>query len=206
MEKVEELNSIELNLSALGKNLKRIMQQKDVTMSQLHKQTKVPLPTISRLLHDTNINPTLGSLLPIAKFLNVSIDELVLEAPTYLNLEVPIFKWDEALNMFNSDYDNYKEFIKLNIPQKQFALYSGDDIANNFLKNSVLLISPEIDTRNGDYVLCSSLSNRNISIKKYLMEDGDVYLRSLTKGLNTIKKADSFEILGTITMVLKKYY
>lgn len=62
-------------------NLERLMKQHNVSLKQLAQEVGVPAANISRLKNDSSSNPTLSTLIPIAKFFDVSVSELIGELP-----------------------------------------------------------------------------------------------------------------------------
>jgi len=71
MNKITDCNTH--NISEVLGNLLRKHNMKSKDLSE---QTKVPTMTIIRLLKNRNANPTLATLLPIAKYFKITINEL----------------------------------------------------------------------------------------------------------------------------------
>lgn len=66
--------------SGLNERLSGLMKDRAVSLTMLHRGTGVPLPTLKRLQSDPAANPTIGILLPVARFFGVTVDQLVGEA------------------------------------------------------------------------------------------------------------------------------
>lgn len=61
----------------ISDNLGELMAQNGVSSTDLAKLTGIPKANISRLLSDPNCNPTILTLLPIAKYFEVSVSQLI---------------------------------------------------------------------------------------------------------------------------------
>lgn len=58
-------------------NLKKLMDLHQINDKDLSDSTGVPTANISRLKNNLTCNPTLGTLLPIAKYFGVTVSELI---------------------------------------------------------------------------------------------------------------------------------
>ena len=64
-------------MSSIGKNIKRLRKEKDISQDKLSKLADISLNTVVKLELDQSPNPTLDTLKKIAKALDVSIDDLI---------------------------------------------------------------------------------------------------------------------------------
>ena len=65
-----------MDIKNLGENLQRLMTEQGVSQSGLARATGVPQPTINRILNSATKEPRHNTLLAIANFFKVTIDEL----------------------------------------------------------------------------------------------------------------------------------
>ena len=63
--------------SKIGKNIKKIRQEKGISQDRLSKLADLSLNTVVRLESGVNKNPTIETLTRIAKALNVGVDDLL---------------------------------------------------------------------------------------------------------------------------------
>ena len=63
--------------SAIGKNLKKIRQQKGISQDRLSKLSDLSLNTVVTVESGANPNPTIDTLSKIAKALGVGVDDLI---------------------------------------------------------------------------------------------------------------------------------
>jgi len=64
-------------MSKIGKNLKKLREQKSISQDRLSKQADISLNTIAKLELEENPNPTIETLQKIAKALEVGVDDLI---------------------------------------------------------------------------------------------------------------------------------
>lgn len=63
--------------SKIGRNLKKIRHNKDISQDRLSKLADLSLNTIVMVESGANPNPTIETLTRIAKALNVGVDDLI---------------------------------------------------------------------------------------------------------------------------------
>ena len=64
-------------MSTIGKNIKKLRQEKDISQDRLSKLADISLNTVVKLELDENPNPTIETLQKLAKSLGVSVDDLI---------------------------------------------------------------------------------------------------------------------------------
>jgi len=64
-------------MSKIGKNLKKLREQKGISQDRLSKQADISLNTIAKLELEESPNPTIETLQKIAKALEVKVDDLI---------------------------------------------------------------------------------------------------------------------------------
>lgn len=64
-------------MSNLGKNIKKLRQEKGISQDKLSKLADISLNTVVKLELDQSPNPTLETIQKIAKALNTKIDDLI---------------------------------------------------------------------------------------------------------------------------------
>lgn len=64
-------------MSSIGKNIKRLRNEKNISQDKLSKLADISLNTVVKLELDQSPNPTLDTLKKIAKSLDISIDDLI---------------------------------------------------------------------------------------------------------------------------------
>jgi transcriptional regulator with XRE-family HTH domain len=64
-------------MSAIGKNIKKLREQREISQDRLSKLADISSNTVAKLELDDNSNPTIETLQKIAKALNVKVDDLI---------------------------------------------------------------------------------------------------------------------------------
>ena len=64
-------------MSTLGKNIKRLRQEKGISQDKLSKLADISLNTVVKIELDQSPNPTLGTIKKLAKAFDVSLDDLI---------------------------------------------------------------------------------------------------------------------------------
>jgi transcriptional regulator with XRE-family HTH domain len=124
----ENLIIEEINLSA-GKNLKKLRNYKELTLEQLASDLKLNIESIKGY-ENNNVNPSLGNLIKIANFFNVSIDFLIL--------------WDKAEYPKNIKLLSLAKEIDSLDQSKRFQIEST---ASTLLKSKENKISVKMDNK-----------------------------------------------------------
>src|SRR5579863_7222932 len=103
------------------------MEDNRISLSVLHRNTGIAIPTIKRLQSDPTTNPTITTLLPIAHFFNISISQLIGTEPLPSGikgykenktfwLKVPLISWEKAIDWRkNSLQEKIDSFILVDI-------------------------------------------------------------------------------------------
>jgi len=64
-------------MSTIGKNIKRLRQEKELSQDKLSKLADLSLNTVVKIELDESPNPTIETIQKIAKALGVSVDDLL---------------------------------------------------------------------------------------------------------------------------------
>lgn len=64
-------------MSKIGKNLKKLREQKGVSQDRLSKLADISLNTIAKLELEESPNPTIETLQKIAKAFDVKVDDII---------------------------------------------------------------------------------------------------------------------------------
>lgn len=189
-------------LSKLGSNLNKLLKKEGLTSDDLSRLIGVPSTTIKRM-RSGEANPTLNNLLPIAEYFSITLNQLVNGDPLAENFEantLPLFSWDECCNHDSIDYEKFSKKIltERTVSKKAFALLVQEDEQEFFPENSILIVEPEIEPNNGDYVIIGNLKQNIAAIRKYIIEIDKIYLKPLIPGIDISVLTSSYKVLGVI--------
>ena len=185
--------------AAVGKIIKQLMREANISEAELARQTGLPQTTVNRLLLGSTADPRASTLRPIAKFFDITIDQLlgIEDIPqdrisgTFRAINrdawthVPIIEWNDAIAWLfkNDDYDlhsHHKWTVSdCAVSKQSFALLSTPSMEPMFRRNSILIIDPDADLVDGKYVILT-LDGSNTVIRKAHIDGGCIYLKTST--------------------------
>lgn len=194
-------------LKELSNNLNMLMAKARLSSSELARQIGIPATTIKRIRNNEQSNPTITTLIPIAQYFSISLNQLIgnedlisdKEAPIVL-YKIPLLSWNECIHYSSLTDENYLKqiFTERNVSSKAFALIVEDNDLDFFPKESILIIEPNQNPENGDYVVIGNIQHNVASIRKYIIEIDRIYLKSLVAGLSVSILTPEYKILGVI--------
>lgn len=169
------------------------MQQHNIKIADLSGKTGVPASTIKRIKVDDSANPTMTSLIPIADFFNITINELVGVDPLPSNTltkaasnqrGIPLLSWNDVSDWPNEYPDEATKHLLIDIPLNlnSFALMIDREI-EVFAKGSIIVINCGDTPKNDDYVIVVNKTVKQATLFQYILHDGAEYLKSMLKGI-----------------------
>jgi SOS-response transcriptional repressor LexA len=211
--------------SSLATNLKKLMEHNEITLSALNKKTGIPLGTISRLLSNDLQNPTIASLVPLAKLFHVTIDQLIgaelLPKLTGSSTQqsnnkwhsVPLITWEYAQNWVEEKHHKvylYKHPIltDIELTSNAFALIVEHEDWQFFPRSTVLIIEPSLEPKHRDYVVIVKKENKNKSsatLRQLLIDGNEKYLKPLNPEFKICSLTAEDKILGVMKQSRRDY-
>lgn len=190
-----------------------LMSKKNVDAMELSHQTGVPVPTINRLRSNKFSNPTISTLVPIASYFGVSINQLIgrenisfsFVQDNYFvaNMEsVPLITI-EQVKSFLSDYCDDKFTY---IGKGYFALMSKNAwLLPEFSENTVLIFDSNLKCKHGDYALVLLDGHKRPSLRKILIDGDDVYFGPLLNMAGEILLGAYHQIIARMVQAITNY-
>lgn len=188
----------------------------------LAENTGVPVTTINRIRNKGKTNPTLETLLPIARFFNLTISQLVGEndlvsqkevnptpSTNAFFLEIPIISWESAHSWVAGKMCPVKEYAISNnvICKGAYGLVVQNEYWQDFKVGTLLIIKPSLKAEDGDYIVVHELLENEThenTLRKLSFESGKKYLLPMTSGGNTEEMTDRHFLLGVLAEYQKK--
>lgn len=208
-----DTQEIKYTSEQLSQILNKLMTIYDIDGVRLSKNTGIPTTTINRLRKsDPNNNPTLLTLIPLAKFFSITVSQLIGETnlpdtslPPPKFSQLPILSWEESVN-----WSNVRDTSKLSITteneysDKAFALIVEEDDFKKLSKGTILLIDPTLKPNHHDYVIVHRQGQERASLKQTVIEDSKIFLKSVITNTSIVELASEDKILGVL-VEYKKY-
>ncbi|MFT3742452.1 MAG: helix-turn-helix transcriptional regulator [Gammaproteobacteria bacterium] len=194
--------------SVLLKLLKRVEK---INGSELARRLDLPAPTINRILSGQVTDPRSSTLILIADYFKISVDQLLGKAPLPLDdgdefaslrpfRSVPIFTLNELTvnqqptRWFQWDTDNISDYSKVFAVEIDTHKYAPE-----FSKETVLVVDPCAEPADNDFIIIQITPSSAPSIKRLVIEGNEKYLYPLQQELKVLALQDlQYRILGVI--------
>ena len=191
--------------------LNHLLELNKISLTQLHHNTGVALTTLKRMRGTGEANPTIQSLLPIANFFGISVDQLLGLKPLPAAAEsagyheskdhwarIAIRAWDDING--NSPPSDATEYTKtdLEVSERTYALRVNCTSWSEFTINSILIVDPEKKPKNENYVIAYNRLSHCSSLYKLLIQGQHRYLQSPIKGIDPTPLTADYTLQGMV--------
>ena len=204
----------------ISSSIKFLMQKSEITSSELARCTGITQPVIYRIASGETDNPKINTLIPIAKYFNTYLDHLVdgsaiagertTETTSDLDKskskQSPLLSWGKiAKKEFHRSDQQF--YTHSNVKGPSFCIKITDDsFLPNFPNETVMIFDSSIQPINEDVVL-ASYKDETPSIKKYLVDGSDVYLKPIRAELTAklLNDTHNLSIFGVLIETVTFY-
>jgi len=195
----------------ISTTLKTLMEQKEINTSELARRTGVAQPVIYRIVSGETDNPKLNTLIPLASYFDIHLDNLV----TGLNLQnpesknttkksatsrIPLLSWDQIRGRNFHRAETWYVTQNNTISATAFGLTVKDTyLQPAFPLNTIMIFDSALQPENEDIILIAK-QTQNPCIKRYLLDGSDAYLKPIRPELSAkpLEKNEPLEILGVL--------
>lgn len=188
----------------LTENINKLMSSRRLSADELSRRIGLPASTIKKIRNDPSSNPTLQTLITIAAYFKLTVSQLIGETPLEQEKTVrsiPVITWREAVN-WRGDPPTYlgRRTTTSDYPFStfSFSLLITEHDWHHFPKDSALLIDPTLTPKHRDFVLAHKEGQVVPSLKQFLIEDDQIYLKSVIHAQHTIPLTAEHKLLGVI--------
>jgi len=204
---------------SLSKNLQLLLQIHHINESELARQIDLPRQTINKIITGTVSDPKSTTLIKIANFFNISVDQLLGNSSSIFThhknfnsiLSVPVLqdinlKSFETLSIMNKDTKN---FIKIEIEQKNetiFAIILEDDsMFPKFEKGTILIFALNNIIHDNTYSFVYSKKNKIFLFRKIVHKENEIVLLPLNPNFPVITLEKNDKIIGKLIKSIIEY-
>ena len=196
------------------------MRDLSLSESELSRQSKVPQPTINRILSGESSSPRRGTIEGLARALSVSPDWLMfgVSAPTDSNVAMSLqpsrsFAYPEISWVQAGIAKEAAEVGNLSTsPRHTSDVWAGEEAfwlrvvgasmtsatAHSFPEGSLILVAPDIEPRPGQFVVARMLDTAEATFKQLVKDAGELFLKPLNPAYPMKPLDERWEIVGTV--------
>lgn len=222
-------SSKKMNISDV---LQMLLQHSGVTESELSRKICIPCATLNKLKTGKINDPRSSTLLTIAKYFDISVDQLLGNTPIDFNTQeclvnIPIISINELLNNFanNHDLSDHQQSIDcnneanhdtsyfkttVNVSCKQHSLFAfrinGDAMSPYFDENTILVIDREYTPQNKNFVLAFISNTNEILVRQLLLDGKCKLLKPINNLFPTITVQDGDIIIGVVINSIRQHF
>jgi transcriptional regulator with XRE-family HTH domain len=201
-----------MTFEKLSSNLNLLMAKARLNANELARRTGIPASSVKKIRNNINPNPTLATLAPIANYFSITISQLIgdisMPAEERHNINsshdttqntIPLISWNEAHDWPKHSKPGYPTIISERpYSQDAFGLIVEEETWKAFPKGTILLVDPAITPQQHDYVIVSKDNQNTAALKQVLIEDNEIFLKSILIDNHVIQKSGEHKILGVI--------
>ena len=201
--------------------LSYLIKQTRMSEAALAKKINVPRATINRLVSGRTPDPRASTLNSIAAYFGVSMDQLLGKQPLFLDnhqliiastISIPIIEWKE-IKIWEKVVSKVKPnehlgWITLDssIEQSKFAVrVKGESMWPQFQLNSILIIAPEKEIKNRDFVLAYIEKDDEVVFRQLIIENKYKLLKAINNIFPPIQLECSDRIIGVVIQTRNNY-
>jgi SOS-response transcriptional repressor LexA len=192
--------------------IKLLMARNNLNVSELARRINLPQPTIQRLLAGKTDDPRLSTLIIIAGYFLISIDQLIGYSPlpnssSAVHPEgrpIPILSWHEAIDykkiIKGLSKNNWTNWILLDrrASSLTYTLKTKKSMEPRFPIGSLLLVDPETQPDDGDMIVVWYPETSDATIRELILDGPRQSLLSITDNSVSEELTNKITVLGVI--------
>jgi transcriptional regulator with XRE-family HTH domain len=201
------MNDVTMTLS---ETLNNLIHKLNISEAALGRAINVPRATINRLVSGKTPDPRASTLLAIAKYFDVTVDQLLGNAPMPDSLsksrdlasKVTLIPWEELKHLPNINDEGQKvSFISTDLSDatEKFAVrLSGDSMSPLFPEDTILIVDTIKNSKNRDYILVYISESNDIMLRQLIIEGTYKILQPLNNIFPSINLQANDRIIGVV--------
>lgn len=198
----------------LAEVLSHLMKDARLTDAELGTQVKIPSSTITKLRLGHSLNPTIESLIPIARYFGIDteqllgfrkIDELVNNASLgVITHAIPVLEIDEirpylAGNLHGRARERQYIHTSTQFTGKGFALIvKGSMMSSAFPEGAILIFDEKASAKDRHYVVVLLDGKDHPTIRQIFFDGDEAFFKPFNPELGGILQTNNYIILGVM--------
>ncbi len=183
------------SIEQLSNNLRGLMQERALSEAALSRATKIPQPTLHKILAGKTCDPRISTLNILAQYFSTTVDQLY-QASVLLGTPTKPYSPEQTIPITTWDNCTEEAFLptlqatlpKLAINQKylthastqeaqyQFVLMSKQSMVPFFNLDTYLVIDTQVSQKDGDFVIVHYHDTREATIRQLHIDGPDQWL------------------------------
>ncbi len=205
--------------------LKRLMFHRGIRTTELARRIGLKQPTVHRIVEGVSPTPHQSSLVPLAEFFGITVEQLRGEEPLPWTLydtwglhgqdmaPVPVITWEDAVSWPQNPNQDQARHEPILMPrpvnENVFALVMEDSsMSPQFPKGTVLVIDPKKSYKDRSYVLIKMKDHTRAVFRQLLLDARQYYLKCLSPDLDGVRAeplSEETQICGTLIQARLNY-
>lgn len=196
--------------------LQHLLFERKLTATELARQTGVPQPTIHRMVTGKCALPHRATLEPIAKYFDLSVEQLtgvdILPENSIAQIfpgapqafkQLPMMAWEDLDNVAMAEPISDSGVIATNILSEDCFVTSMPDSSMEpmFSKGSILIVDPSKEASDRSFVLAKLADSGLVVFRQLLMNAEHRFLKPINPDLSVFPMRlldEKDELLGTL--------
>lgn len=199
----------------LSGNINYLLKQHNIDIKNLSAQTGIPAATIARM-RKKGSNPTISTIEPLLDFFRVDMDTFLYKDmldPEYQYKKqcgqfahIPIVKIEDISNSINTS--KVVKFVGAAgiTGEKVFGVnITTEALAPAFQNNSIVIIDPDLNPKEGDYVLCRLEKDDKPVFRQIFIDGSKCFFKPINPDFGEIRYCKHFDIIGVVIKSIETY-
>lgn len=208
-------------MMTISRNLQLLLELHNINESELARHINLPRQTINKIITGIVSDPKSTTLLKIAHFFNISVDQLLGNPPSIYNhhnnpmvLSVPILQ-DVTLNLFETLFSidnnkNIQKFIQIETATKEDEIIFAINLEDNsmfpkFKKGVMLIFSKNEVAHDKAFVFAYVKRNDVFLFRQMVCKDNHTMLLPLNVNFPIITLEKEDKIIGKLIKIIKDF-
>ena len=213
------LRTIIVNVSVIKQVLSFLISESGLSELELSRRMQIPAASINKLKSGRVQDPQSSTLIAIANYFNISVDQLLGNAPLnqYSIKQVDYIPLLDSKNILSTNiaeltYTNYSRWIPFNlepgtnINHSIFALKITNNTMSPYLdENSIVIVDSSMPVSNGNYALLYIAEDQNIVLRQIFFDGVTKIAKPVNEVFSTFTLTPNDKILGVIRYSLRQF-
>lgn len=207
------------NISQFRNVMVKLMAAEGVNTTELARRINLPQPTVHRLVVGKTEDPKLSTLISIAEYFSITLDQLLGNADlaseenlrSSQTISIPVISWENALHaesfMKDLKTSNWSDWFILDMKASAytFGLRSKPSMEPRFSSGSILAVDPMEAPQDGNIAIVHYPNTHEATIREMILDGPKKLLRSITDENEVEEFSKNIKLIGTVIQARYTY-